>query len=329
LSYRENVRPYLPQPGVIAQDIQAQLKQIGINVTLDVKETSALFDAQAKGQLSMQLIGWGADYPDATDFMDYHFGKGSPKFFGDHDPKLEDLISKAGQLSDPAARLALYKQANDELADFVPVVPVAFGANAHAFKAPITGAYGNPFSGIQFALLGKPGSGPLVWMQAGEPVGMYCNDESDGETLDICEQVNEALLSFKPGTGIVAPGVASLPTSNADATQYTFKLIPGIKFSDGTAVTANDAVLSWDVEWDASSPLHKGHTGTFDYFSGFFNGFLNPPPTATPAPPAATAAAPAAAPATKAATAAPTMAPTMSGTMGTGTPAATMAPTAS
>jgi ABC-type transport system substrate-binding protein len=302
LSYRTTVRGYFPQPDVIAQDVQAQLKQIGINVTLDVKESSALFSAQTSGKLSLHLLGWGADYPDATDFLDYHFGTnaGTGDGFGARDPKLTALLSQAAQLSDPAARLALYKQANSEIADFVPMVPIANGGAADAYKATVTGAYGGPFSAVQFALLGNS-SGKLVAMQTGEPLSLYCNDESDGETLRACEQISESLLSYAPGGGDVKPGLAASWTANKDLTQWTFKLAPGVKFSDGAALTANDVVLSWDVEWDAASPLHKGNTGTFSYFNGFFGSFLNPPPAATPVPPTA---APATAVATMAATAA-------------------------
>ena len=38
LSYREAVRGYLPQPTIVAQDIQHQLGQMGINAELNVVE---------------------------------------------------------------------------------------------------------------------------------------------------------------------------------------------------------------------------------------------------------------------------------------------------
>ena len=41
---------------------------------------------------------------------------------------------------------------------------------------------------------------------------------------------------------------------------------------------ANDVVMSYYVEWDAASPLHKGRTGAFDYFSGLWGGFMNAKP---------------------------------------------------
>ncbi len=64
LSYRDVSRPYLPEPALVAQDIQAQLKQnLNINATLNVMESTAFLDAASAGQLGMHLLGWIADYP--------------------------------------------------------------------------------------------------------------------------------------------------------------------------------------------------------------------------------------------------------------------------
>src|SRR5262249_42302686 len=66
LSFRDVVRGYLPQPPVIAQDLQAQLKEIGIEADIKVMESGAFLDAASKGELDLFMLGWGADYPDAT-----------------------------------------------------------------------------------------------------------------------------------------------------------------------------------------------------------------------------------------------------------------------
>jgi peptide/nickel transport system substrate-binding protein len=282
LSYRDVVRGYLPQPGVVAQDLQAQLKEIGIEAEIKVMESGTFLDAATAGELSLHLLGWGADYPDATNFLDYHFGKGSSDQFGDKSSKLTDLLSKAAQLSDPAERLKLYKEANDEVAEFVPMVPIANGGSAAAFKANITGVKVGGFAAIQFALVENPGSDRLVWMQNGEPISLFCNDETDGETLLPCEQINESLLSYEPGGGAVQPGLAKEWSANSDLTEWTFKLHEGVKFTDGSDFDSEDVVTTWLMMWDAANPLHKGRTGAFDYFSSLFGGFLNPPPTPTP-----------------------------------------------
>ena len=50
LAYRDVVRGYLPQPGVVAQDIQAQLKEnLNIDVTINVMESGAFLDAADSG----------------------------------------------------------------------------------------------------------------------------------------------------------------------------------------------------------------------------------------------------------------------------------------
>ena len=40
------------------------------------------------------------------------------------------------------------------------------------------------------------GRDTFVWMQNGEPPGLYCADESDGEALRACEQMLESLLAY-------------------------------------------------------------------------------------------------------------------------------------
>ncbi len=78
------MRGYLPQPGQVAQDIQAQLKKnLGINVKINVMESGAFLDAASAGQLPFFMLGWGADYPDQTNFVNYHFGAGANDSFGD------------------------------------------------------------------------------------------------------------------------------------------------------------------------------------------------------------------------------------------------------
>ena len=36
-------------------------------------------------------------------------------------------------------------------------------------------------------------------MQNAEPLSLYCGDETDGETLRACEQVDESLYAYKIG----------------------------------------------------------------------------------------------------------------------------------
>jgi peptide/nickel transport system substrate-binding protein len=279
LSYRDVVRSYLPEPGRVAEDIQAQLKEnLNVTANINVMESGAFLDASDAGELSMYLLGWGADYPDATNFLDYHFGENSSDQFGDKYPDIYEPLSKAAKLSDPAARLALYVEANTAIKNEVPMIPVAHGASATAFKATVEGAHASPLGNENFSVMQIPGQDTLVWMQNAEPIGLYCADETDGESFRACEQVQESLLAYEVGGTAVIPSLAESYEANEEATEWTFHLRQGVTFHDGSSLDANDVTMSYDVQWDAENPLHVGRNGTFTYFSSLFGGFLNAPP---------------------------------------------------
>ena len=277
IAYRDVVRGYLPQPGVVAQDLQAQLAEIGINVTIEQQESGTFIDNANAGNLSLHLLGWGADFPDATNFLDFHFGAGASDQFGTKSDVITGLLAQAAAISDPAARLEIYKQANDEIATFVPMVPIAHGASATAWAARIEGAYSGLFAAEQFRVMTDPDDDNIIFMQNGEPISLYCNDESDGETFRACEQITDSLLGFELGGGAVVPALAEAWSANEDATEWTFTLRQGVSFSDGSAFDATDVMASYIAMWDAGSPLHVGRAGDFSYFSSFLGAFLNAP----------------------------------------------------
>jgi len=277
LSYRDVVRSYLPQPGVVAQDLQAQLAAVGINVEIVVMESGAFLDAADAGELSLHMLGWGADFPDAVNFLDYHFGAGSSDQFGDKFPEITDSLARAAQLADPDARYPIYIEANTYIRDLVPMVPIAHGGSGVAYKASIVGAHSSPLGNEYFAVVEDPDDDNFIWMQNAEPIGMYCADETDGESLRACEQINESLLSYAIGGTAIEPALATDWSASDDLMEWTFKLREGVKFHDGSDFDANDVVASFAVQWDAADPLHVGRDGNFTYFQAFFGAFLNAP----------------------------------------------------
>jgi ABC-type transport system substrate-binding protein len=278
ITYRDVVRGYLPEPGVVAQDIQAQLADLGITAEIVVMESGAFIDAANAGQIEgIHLLGWGADYPDQTNFLDYHFGAGASPQFGAGFEDLHQILTEAASLADQADRNQLYAQANELLVQHVPMIPVAHGGSGTAFKATAEGAHASPLSNEQFAVVEIPGQDTLVWMQNAEPIGLYCADETDGESLRACEQVNESLLAYEVGGTAVVPALAESYEANEELTEWTFHLRSGVTFHDGSALDAQDVISSYEAQWDAASPLHTGRVGDFTYFSALFGAFKNAP----------------------------------------------------
>lgn len=277
LSYRDVVRSYLPSPSTVAVDIQDQLAQLGITVTIEVMESGAFIDAANAGELPSYLLGWGADYPDATNFLDFHFGASASPQFGAGFPDIHALLTEAGQIADQDTRLEIYEEATGLIKQHVPMVPVAHGGSGTAYNADVTNAQASPLGNERFSVMDPGGRDTFVWMQNAEPIGLYCADETDGESLRACEQINESLLAYTVGGTDVEPALAESWESNEDGTVWTFHLRPGVTFHNGNPFDANDVVATFVAQWDAASPLHTGRVGDFTYFNADFGSFLNAP----------------------------------------------------
>jgi peptide/nickel transport system substrate-binding protein len=277
LSFRAAVRPYVPDPPVIATEIKGQLeKNLGIKTTLDLQESATFRKNVTAGTYKgLIMYGWGVDYPDATNFLDFHFGAGSGPKFGGPFPDIAAALTKGATSPADADRQAAYLEANNLIKQHVPVVPMIHGANGTAFKADVTGAHSSPLTTEIFSVM-KASDDTLTFMQGAEPISLYCGDESDGESLRACEQTNESLYAYKIAGTDAVPSLATECAPNADKSVWTCKLRDGVKFHDGADLDANDVVTTFAAGWDKKNPLHVGNDGSFEYFGSLW-GLLNPP----------------------------------------------------
>ena len=205
-----------------------------------------------------------------TNFLDSHFGKGANDQFG---TKCDDLTRPWRR----PRRCLIRRRATSCMPKpttliklHVPMVPVAHGGSATAWKATVEGAHSSPLGNERCKVLQCPGQDTFVWMQNAEPLSLYCADETDGESLRACEQIFESLLAYEIGSTEVEPGLAEMPRPMMILTEWTFTLRDGVKFSDGDPLTAKMWSKTYVVQWDAADPLHAGNTGDFTYWSSLF-----------------------------------------------------------
>ena len=273
--YRDVFRVYLPEPGLVAVEFQTQLlENLGIEAEVIVMESGEFIAESTAGNLDgFYLLGWGADYPHVTNFLDFHFSAANPQF-GDPHPEIYDVLEQASQIADVDEAAPLYEQANNAIKELVPMVPIAHGASADAGLASNEGDYVPPFGAPNFSLM-DPGGDTFVFMQNAEPISLYCADETDGESLSACQQVVETLYRYKTDSGDVEPLLATECVANEDSTVFTCTLRQGVVFHDGSHLDANDVVVSWMAGIDAASPYHIGNTGAFEYFAYLWDGLMN------------------------------------------------------
>ncbi len=101
----------------VAQAVQQNLKEIGIEITLKQLDWAAFIEACDAGEPAFFRLGWVADYPDPENFLYFLFhssnkGPNGNVSFYDR-PEVDALIDQSYFESDPQKRLALLQEAEE------------------------------------------------------------------------------------------------------------------------------------------------------------------------------------------------------------------------
>jgi peptide/nickel transport system substrate-binding protein len=94
-------------------------------------------------------------------------------------------------------------------------------------------------------------------------------DVDDGESVNTMAQIFEGLLGFVPGTLQVEPRLAESCTISPDGLIYTFRIREGIRFHDGTPLTAESARFSFIRQMDPKHPAHFAGA-SFQYWQNLY-----------------------------------------------------------
>ncbi|MEP7331155.1 MAG: ABC transporter substrate-binding protein [Terracoccus sp.] len=92
--------------------------------------------------------------------------------------------------------------------------------------------------------------GTMTFGAAGAPKLFDPFYATDGETFRITRQMFEGLLTDKPGTAEVVPGLAAEMPTSEDGKVWTFKLRTNVKFTDGTDFNADAVCKNFERMFD-------------------------------------------------------------------------------
>jgi ABC-type transport system substrate-binding protein len=280
--YSDTAECGLPDPGLVAQELKDQLTSLGFSADLQPLAAATFLKDLSAGLLDGLYVGeWCPGSADASGFLDGPFNDRANPQFGTLDPSITAALTAGDRAAGASARQAAYQAANDAIRNEVPMIPIAHGSAATAWKADVTGAASSPLDGEQFATMDPGGRPELVWMQATAPSTLYCADATVGDTLRVCQNLFESLYGFKPGTAQVTPSLAESCKPNQQQTVWTCHLRSGVTFHDGASLDANDVVASFAAQWDYRQPMHASGTAPFAAWVSEFGPFLNAP-AATP-----------------------------------------------
>lgn len=109
----------------LAEALQADLKEIGVNIEIEGYEWGTMLEKAKAGELAFYRLGWMADYPTMDNFLyPLFYSKSSDNYSDYNNPEVDKLLLEARQTKDENERIAKYQEIERKvLADnaFIPL----------------------------------------------------------------------------------------------------------------------------------------------------------------------------------------------------------------
>ncbi|MDR3258211.1 MAG: ABC transporter substrate-binding protein [Fusobacteriaceae bacterium] len=127
--------------------MQAQLKEVGIDVEIEILEFGAYLERLNRGEHDLFILGTlGSTDPDGALYTIFHtsnLGSGGNRSFYKN-PKVDELLDKGRASTDVAERVAVYEEAADIIRDEVGIIPLVYPPVSVGAQDYIDGFYPYP-----------------------------------------------------------------------------------------------------------------------------------------------------------------------------------------
>ncbi|GJH42087.1 ABC transporter substrate-binding protein [Pasteurella canis] len=142
-------RPYNPNARRMAELVQADWEKVGVKTKIVSYEWGEYLKRMRAGDHQTGMMGWTGDNGDPDNFLNtllscaaVESGSNYAKFCH---PEFNDLVTKAAQVTDPAERTAIYKQAQVVFKEQAPWITIAHSTTYFPVRKEATGYVIDPF----------------------------------------------------------------------------------------------------------------------------------------------------------------------------------------
>lgn len=222
------------------------LKQIGVNAEVRIWEKAALTDEIKKGTRVAYSQDWGSSTFDPYDLAVPKLKTGDRGNFSFYaNPALDKLLEEGAFGTSEAVRKKAYENAQQILHQEAPWVFGYYMDVTEATTADVQGFTPSMDSRINLHDVSRAGADSLVvGLRVDRLQSLDPANHRDRETETVIRNIYDGLVTRTPD-GKVVPELAESWTQ-PDPTTYIFKLKQGVKFHDGSTMTADDVVFSFN-----------------------------------------------------------------------------------
>lgn len=132
----------------ICEYIQAELAKVGMNIEINVVPGPTMRDGKATGKFSFFRANWGADYPDAENFLSLYYSKNfapeGPNYAHYENKEFDAMYLKSFQINDEKKRAELYEQMDHLMMESAPIVPLFYDQTSIFLSKKVKGFHMSP-----------------------------------------------------------------------------------------------------------------------------------------------------------------------------------------
>lgn len=268
LSLIYNAEEQSAEKSVVAQVLQSQLHEKGIDIRLEPVPNTIYNDRISKGEFEAALTLWYLDYNDPEGFLTDFYSKAGYRLSRYTDAEFDRLYLNGLLAPKEAEKLRSYGLAVDKLKKDLPWVPLFSNNEVFLMKPEASGFSSNAYQYYDYrkVKLDNVRVASDVEVQTLDPAQVY-----DLASKHIVTQSYEGLIAMDSESRIV-PALAQSWEFSAKQDRLTFALRKAVKFHSGALfakgasreMTAQDVKASFERLIRSNSP----YTYIFDYVEG-------------------------------------------------------------
>ncbi|CAA9538457.1 MAG: Dipeptide-binding ABC transporter, periplasmic substrate-binding component [uncultured Rubrobacteraceae bacterium] len=165
LWYMPIPRPYMPDGRGVAQAMQGDLEEVGINAKLVTREWGTYLEETGTGAHDAAMLGWSGDNGDPDNFLNVLLSSASAteedaqNIAYYKNPELDDLLRQGATTVDENERRRLYEQAQEIIYNDAPWVCIEYAEVPLGYQADVEGVTPNPVGNEEFTAVRLTGGG--------------------------------------------------------------------------------------------------------------------------------------------------------------------------
>mgnify|MGYP000853323213 CR=1 FL=1 len=229
-----------------AEAVANYLRQVGIQAEVRLWEKNALLEEIKQGNRVAYTQDWGSSTFDPYDLALPKLktgDRGNYSFYSN--PEVDRLLDEGATGTDPEARRRAYEQVQQILIEDAPWIFGYYMDVVEATTADVVGFTPAMDSRINLHDVSRTGADSLVvGLRTDRLQSLDPANHRDRETETVIRNIYDGLVARTPD-GQVVPELAESWEQIDDVT-YVFKLKQGVKFHDGTEMTADDVVFTFE-----------------------------------------------------------------------------------